>query len=141
MRSIKKGEKMTDHQSFETEDVTTCIKCYYSAKEDVFKYCKDIWECPNCGRCYEHYDESFFDGDRGINERRIGYRIIERPAKLTKRIGKICNMAGVLEVQKKYDRYYWYLTEDINIKGNTDVQEIPQYLYDALIKFEKEGIK
>lgn len=51
-------------------------------------------------------------------------------------IGTISNYCGGLKVQELEGRYFWWL-EDWD--GTEDMEEIPKYLYDALIKLEKES--
>lgn len=51
-------------------------------------------------------------------------------------IGTINNYYGGLEVKVENGKYYW----GIDNYEPTVYQEIPKYLYDALVKFEKEGL-
>lgn len=51
-------------------------------------------------------------------------------------IGEICNYYGGLSV-KEYNNYYWSIE---NYSGHS-WEEIPDYLYEALIKFENERNK
>lgn len=52
-----------------------------------------------------------------------------------KQIGSIGNYYGCLEVKQDGDKYYWS-AEDWD---GHDWEEIPEYLYRALVKFEEEG--
>lgn len=51
---------------------------------------------------------------------------------MAKRIGKIGNYYGGLEVTVEGGKYYW----GIENYGSTHWEEIPQSLYDELIKFQ-----
>lgn len=53
-------------------------------------------------------------------------------------IGSISNYDGHLEVYESGGKYYWYM-DDYDIAE--DHEEIPKYLYDALVKFETERDK
>ena len=53
-------------------------------------------------------------------------------------IGTISNYDGHLEVYESGGKYYWYM-DDYDIAE--DHEEIPKYLYDALVKFETERDK
>jgi len=48
------------------------------------------------------------------------------------RIGGIGNQYGALVTKKETDKYFWGI-QDFD---STEWEEIPQYLYEALIKFE-----
>jgi len=50
-------------------------------------------------------------------------------------IGKISNYYGGLNVQELAGQYFWWITE---WDGAECMEEIPKYLYDALLRFEKE---
>lgn len=50
-----------------------------------------------------------------------------------KKIKKIKNYYGGLEIKKDHGKYYWGIEDYDGI----DYQEIPKYLYDALVKFFK----
>lgn len=50
-------------------------------------------------------------------------------------IGNIGNYYGCLEVKVENERYFW----GIENWDGTHWEEIPKYLYDALIKFEDES--
>jgi len=50
-------------------------------------------------------------------------------------IGEICNYYGGLNIVEKDGKYYWWI-EDYH---ESTKQEIPKYLYDALIKFNTEN--
>ena len=50
------------------------------------------------------------------------------------KIGTIGNYYGHLEVKEEYGSYWW----DIENWNGDYWEEIPKYLYDALIKFENE---
>jgi hypothetical protein len=52
-----------------------------------------------------------------------------------KSIGDIGNYYGGLFVKQEGDKYYWSI-EDWNGHG---WQEIPQFLYDALLKFQEQS--
>lgn len=54
-----------------------------------------------------------------------------------KKIGDIENYYGGLFIKSDNDRYYW----GIENYTSTRCEEIPKYLYDALIKFENERDK
>jgi hypothetical protein len=56
---------------------------------------------------------------------------------MTRQIGEIYNQYGTLEVKQKDKKYYWW----IDCVGGIVEEEIPQYLYDALNKFEDEREK
>lgn len=51
-------------------------------------------------------------------------------------IGEICNYYGGLEVKEEGGRFYWAIE---NHDGH-DWEQIPQYLYDALVKYESERL-
>ena len=50
-------------------------------------------------------------------------------------IGNIGNYYGGLAIKKENDKYYWTIT---GYEGD-EYEEIPQYLFDALIKFKNES--
>lgn len=52
---------------------------------------------------------------------------------MEKKIKKIKNYYGGLEIKKDHGKYYWGIEDYDGI----DYQEIPKYLYDALVKFFK----
>jgi hypothetical protein len=49
-------------------------------------------------------------------------------------IGTICNYYGGVDVQEEGGTYFW----GIDDWDDTRYQEIPKYLYDALVKYETE---
>ncbi len=51
-----------------------------------------------------------------------------------KTIGEIGNHYGGLEIYEKDNKYYW----GVGDCGPTQWEEIPKYLYDILLIFEKE---
>ena len=58
-----------------------------------------------------------------------------------KRIGEVYNYYGGPYVFEKNGKYYWFIENhdtDMDNIDMEDVEEIPKYLYDALIKFEDE---
>ena len=58
-----------------------------------------------------------------------------------KSIGEVYNYYGGIWVYKKGDKCYWFIENhdtDMDNIDMEDVEEIPPYLYDALIKFEDE---
>ncbi len=54
-----------------------------------------------------------------------------------KQIGEISNYYGHLIVFEEKSKYYWTI-EDY---GHSYEEEIPKYLYDALVKYENERKK
>ncbi|MNY45134.1 hypothetical protein D3C86_1802170 [compost metagenome] len=52
-------------------------------------------------------------------------------------IGTLENYYGSIEVCKKNGKYSWILGD---YSGKNE-EEIPEYLYDALVKFEQERVK
>ncbi len=51
-----------------------------------------------------------------------------------KQIGTIHNYYGKLYVSEKDGKYYWCIE---NYDGCLNWEQIPRYLYDALLRFEK----
>lgn len=49
-------------------------------------------------------------------------------------IGMIGNYYGGLHIVERDGKYTWYITD----YDYDDIQEIPKYLYDALLKFQQE---
>lgn len=57
-------------------------------------------------------------------------------------IGEIGNYYGGLLVSKDETGYYWVIENyDTDLSDNSSFEEIPQYLYEALIRFENERDK
>jgi hypothetical protein len=57
----------------------------------------------------------------------------------TIRIGSIQNYYGGLYVVEKDGKYYWDIENyNTDYQSINNMQEIPKYLHDALIKFETE---
>lgn len=54
-----------------------------------------------------------------------------------RKIGDICNYYGGLEVKEENGKFFWSI-EDWAGYG---WEEIPKYLYDALIKYEDERVR
>jgi hypothetical protein len=54
---------------------------------------------------------------------------------MIKSIGEISNYYGGLNTQELDGRYFWWIEE---WNGLEETEEIPKYLYDALIRFENE---
>jgi len=54
---------------------------------------------------------------------------------MTRAIGEIGNYYGCLEIKQEDGKFYWAI-EDYD---GTDWEEIPDYLYTALSKFEDES--
>ena len=57
-----------------------------------------------------------------------------------KQIGEITNYYGGLHVQEKNGKYYWAIEGCYGL-DDSNYDEIPKYLYDALIKYETEREK
>lgn len=54
-------------------------------------------------------------------------------------IGTISNTYGGLQVTTCNDKYYWIIDGwECDINDIRDWEEIPKYLYDALINFEED---
>ena len=49
-------------------------------------------------------------------------------------IGEIENYYGGLDIKEEDGKYYWGIEDHFD----TEYQEIPKYLYDAMIKFKSE---
>ncbi len=80
----------------------------------------------------------------------LGYHVINKPETAPeqepvldrKGIGGISNEGGSLVVAKIGDKYGWLMEEYHNSVNDADEYEIiPDYLYEALIKFENEREK
>jgi hypothetical protein len=58
----------------------------------------------------------------------------------SQRIGSIENDEGGLRIYRNEDRCFWFIDSTYPIT-EADEEEIPQYLFDALMRFEAERIK
>lgn len=50
------------------------------------------------------------------------------------RVGTLDNYYGHIEIKEENNKYYW----ELDCHSGTNREEIPKYLYDSLMKFEKE---
>jgi len=57
---------------------------------------------------------------------------------MTRQIGEIDNYYARLRVNKEDGKYYWTLQEFDRDEIGDSVQEIPQYLFEALNRFQDE---
>lgn len=60
------------------------------------------------------------------------------PSMETKSIGTVSNFYGGLYVKKINNKYYWDIESYDGVHGLKFNEEIPEYLFKALLRFEKQ---